>query len=43
MKSGENWSSGLREEDVLRFHGFIPVYSTGARADNPKGQNFDRN
>ena len=34
MISGENWSSGFREEE---FHGFIPVYSTGARADNPWG------
>ena len=40
MKSGENWSSGFREEDVERFHGFLPVYSTGARADNPQGAKF---
>ena len=33
----ENWSSGFREEDIYRFQGFIPVYSTGAKADNPKG------
>ena len=43
MKPGENWSSGFREEDSYRFQGFIPVYSTGARADNHQGQNFDPN
>ena len=43
MKSGENWSSTFREEDVKRFHGFIPVYSTGAKADNPQRANFDPN
>ena len=47
MKSGENWSSGFRE-DIYRFQGFIYVYSTWARADNHRGgggggQNFDPN
>ena len=28
------------EEEVYKFHGFIPVYSTGARADNPQGAKF---
>ena len=37
MKPRENWSSGFREEDIKRFHGFISVYITGARADNPQG------
>ena len=36
MKSGEDWSSGFREEDIYIFQGFIPVYSTGARTDNPR-------
>ena len=40
MKSGENWSSGFREEDIYRFQGFIPVSSTEARADNPQGVKF---
>ena len=35
VKSGENWSSGFREETVERLHGFIPVYSTGAKAHSP--------
>ena len=34
MKSGENWSSHFREEDVKRLHDSITVYSPGARADN---------
>ena len=33
MKSEENGSSGFRDEDVLRFHDFIPVYRPGARAE----------
>ena len=33
-----------KEEDVKKIQGFIPVYSTGARAGNPpRGQNFDPN
>ena len=40
MKSDEHCSRGLREEDILRLHNFIPVYSHGARADNPKGTKF---
>ena len=43
MKSGENWSSDLREEDVKRSHDFIHVYSAGARQINPGGQKFDCN
>ena len=42
MKSGENWSSCFRE-GVQRLQEFILVYRTGARADNPGGQNFDCN
>ena len=38
MKSGEHWSSGFGEEDVSRFYGFLLVYSTGARVDNPWGK-----
>ena len=40
VKSGDNWSSCFRE-DVQRKQDFIHVYSPGARADNPGGQNFD--
>ena len=40
MKSDENWSSSFREEEILRFHGFILIYSTGARADNPQAAKF---
>ena len=32
VKSSENCSSCLREEDILRFYNFIQVYSTRARA-----------
>ena len=31
VKSGENWSSGLKEEEVLSLHNFMHVH----RADNP--------
>ena len=34
VKSGENCSSSLREEDIEKFHNFIHVYSPVARADN---------
>ena len=42
VKSGENCSSGFREEDIY-IQNFTHVYSLRARADNPRGQNFDRN
>ena len=41
LKSGENWSSCFRVEDVLRLRDFIHVCSPGARTDNSCGQNFD--
>ena len=31
VKSGENWSSCFREEDILRLQDFIQVYSPGAK------------
>ena len=37
MKSGENWSSCFRIEDILRLQDFIYACSPGARADNPGG------
>ena len=39
MKSGENCTSGFREENILKLHNFIHahVHSPGARADNPPG------
>ena len=37
VKSGENWPNVFREEDVVRFHSFIHVYSPWARADKPPG------
>ena len=40
MKSGENWSSCFREEDVERLQDCIYVYSSGARADKPGGTKF---
>ena len=30
-ESGENWSSGFREEDIYGFQEFIPVYSAGTQ------------
>ena len=36
VKSGENCSSGLREEEIFKLHNFIDVYCPGARADNPQ-------
>ena len=41
VKSGENCSSSVKEEDIKKLHNLIHVYSPGARADNP--QNFDCN
>ena len=37
MKSGENGSSGFREEDISKVHNFIYVYSLVAWVDNPQG------
>ena len=39
MKSGENSSSGFRE-DIKKLHYFIHVYRPGVRADDPKGTKF---
>ena len=40
VKSGGNWSSYFRKEDISRFLDFIHVYSPGAGADNPEEQKF---
>ena len=40
MKSGENWSSCFRVEDVLRLQDFIHTCSPGARAENPRDKIF---
>ena len=40
MKSGENWSSCFRVEDVLRLQDIYYVCSPGARADHPREQNL---
>ena len=40
MKSGENCSTGLREEDNLPLHNIIHVHSPGTRADKLQGTKF---
>ena len=41
MKSGENWSSGFREEDVSRDTILYMCIAHGQGQITPGGQNFD--
>ena len=43
MKSGENCSSGLREEDIKNYTILQMYIAQGQGQKTPRGQNFDYN